>query len=755
MADDPTRWSIAKPLNGLLGSAPSRGLDPWAGGQEAEMRGKAGRGGALSYAGSRWSRARQLVALSAFAFAQPLLGLLAGHPGFLVAHWVMSGDLALLLVGLFLLPPLLLFALQWAAGVVSPSLENFFHGLGVTGLGALIVLPLLNRFVPQTDLLGVVLAVGVGVGLAFCAARFPKIRESVEFLWLAPILFLAVFFANPDMRVFALQFRATAVLPPAVRAPVPIVVVVFDELPLTSLLDAHGQIDSTRYPAFAEFAAGATWFRNATSVTSYTQQAVPAILTGRYPGTEPALAVASEHPRNLFSLLAGSHQLNAFESQMQLGHPDVLPRPPLGPRLQGLAGDLLVLYLHMIAPDSLVGRLPDVTETWRGFGGGAAIPAQLGGTHDAPRVNHPAEFRRFVASIDVPGEAGPPPLHFIHSVLPHRPWQYLPSGNVYFPYEQHGVEKGFGTKSGDWWQQEAYQRHLLQLAFVDRLLGELLERLEQVGLYEQALIVVTADHGVGFWPDDNARIVGASAHPEDILGVPLLIKAPAQTRAAVSLRNVETIDILPTLADAVGADFASTGEAASAWEFDGCSLFDSACPERADKRAYSSPDPTPKMMDELRFEPALGLRTQSLARKLDWFGSGLFAFGPYASVVGELLETLPVGTERAGRIVLETGRRPAFHDATERRVPVRISGHVELEADPAIVPYVAVAVAGRVQTIVPAPLDDNHMRRVLAIVPEASMLLGDTQFAEEFGFYRVEGSLDTLQLSPLDVSRDP
>jgi len=79
----------------------------------------------------------------------------------------------------------------------------------------------------------------------------------------------------------------------------------------------------------------------------------------------------------------------------------------------------------------------------RGFEAGAVIPAQLGGTADAPQRNHPAEFRHFVESITPPRAAGPPDLHFLHSVMPHRPWQYLPSGNVYAQYEQYDVEKGF------------------------------------------------------------------------------------------------------------------------------------------------------------------------------------------------------------------------------------------------------------------------------------------------------------------------
>ena len=41
-------------------------------------------------------------------------------------------------------------------------------------------------------------------------------------------------------------------------------------------------------------------------------------------------------------------------------------------------------------------------------------------------------------------------------------------------------------------------RHLLQVGFVDRQVGLLLDRLQRTGLLDQALIVVTADHGYAF-----------------------------------------------------------------------------------------------------------------------------------------------------------------------------------------------------------------------------------------------------------------
>jgi hypothetical protein len=304
----------------------------------------------------------------------------------------------------------------------------------------------------------------------------------------------------------------------------------------------------------------------------------------------------------------------------------------------------------------------------------------------------------------------------------------------------------FRTTNGDWWQQEAYQRHLLQLQYVDRLLGELIDRLEELGLFDRSLIVLTADHGVAFWPDDNARIIGSSKHPQEILSVPLFVKRPNQQRSSVDDRNVEVVDILPTIADLVGADLAAGDLADGRFEFDGCSLFDPACKERPDKVAYGSSEPRPETMQELRFDRALGLGDEGLRRKLAWFGGGLYRFGPHAALVGRRLESLDVGDEQAGHVTLDAATGARFYDPNEQLVPVRISGLLELAREREFTPYVAVAMAGRIQTVVPAPVDGLAGRRVLAMIPEAALVAGSAPT-----LLLVEGTPEQPRLRPLEL----
>ncbi|MCB9388688.1 MAG: hypothetical protein H6512_03630 [Acidimicrobiia bacterium] len=62
-----------------------------------------------------------------------------------------------------------------------------------------------------------------------------------------------------------------------------VVLMIFDELPLSSLLDEAGEVDATMFPNFARLAHTSTWFQNVISVHTETAQAVPAILSGDTP----------------------------------------------------------------------------------------------------------------------------------------------------------------------------------------------------------------------------------------------------------------------------------------------------------------------------------------------------------------------------------------------------------------------------------------------------------------------------------------
>ncbi|MEE8525263.1 MAG: sulfatase, partial [Thermoanaerobaculia bacterium] len=90
------------------------------------------------------------------------------------------------------------------------------------------------------------------------------------------------------------------------------------------------------------------------------------------------------------------------------------------------------------------------------------------------------------------------------------------------------------------------------IAAVDSALGGLLDVLRDAGLYDQALIVVTSDHGESFL--DHGVWVGHGLFlTDDEIRVPLIIKLPGNRHAGRRVREmVGVIDVAPSVLDALG-----------------------------------------------------------------------------------------------------------------------------------------------------------------------------------------------------------
>jgi hypothetical protein len=283
-----------------------------------------------------------------------------------------------------------------------------------------------------------------------------------------------------------------------------VVLLVMDEFPSDSLLDRRRRIDPVRYPNFAALAADGTWFRNAYSVYDSTTKAVPLILDGMepHPGTS---ADRRDHPHSIYDMFARhGYRIVASEEATALCPPSICR----GGRT----------------------RRP------------AIIPNLLGG--------RPQRFNRWVRSM----KAGKPTLWVKHLLLPHGPYQYLPSGARTRPGPAD-LLRGMNTVPGfhdEFLTRHNEQRYLLQLGFTDRLLGRLIGQLKRQGIYDDTLIVATADHGIAFQVGAQTRRSVNQSNVEELTPVPLFVKRPGQSRGGISDVYARTLDVTPTIADVVG-----------------------------------------------------------------------------------------------------------------------------------------------------------------------------------------------------------
>jgi arylsulfatase A-like enzyme len=92
-----------------------------------------------------------------------------------------------------------------------------------------------------------------------------------------------------------------------------------------------------------------------------------------------------------------------------------------------------------------------------------------------------------------------------------------------------------------------------QVAAMDDALGALLAALRARGRYENALVIVTADHGEFLGEHDQMGHIGQMLY-EPVLHVPLVVKYPGAARPrGRSTAPVQLVDVLPTVLAAAGA----------------------------------------------------------------------------------------------------------------------------------------------------------------------------------------------------------
>jgi arylsulfatase A-like enzyme len=84
------------------------------------------------------------------------------------------------------------------------------------------------------------------------------------------------------------------------------------------------------------------------------------------------------------------------------------------------------------------------------------------------------------------------------------------------------------------------------LFYTDSLLKESFDDLKRLGLWDNTLIIVTADHGEELY-DHQKYFHHSPSLYEGALRVPLLIKFPRQRGRKVVAENVSLIDLLPTI----------------------------------------------------------------------------------------------------------------------------------------------------------------------------------------------------------------
>ena len=653
--------------------------------------------------------------LWAFAVAQPLLDLLGDAPEFFVARGNTRGDILVLALAVTLVPPALLTAVEGLVGLISARARDGVHLVFVAVLSAVFLLQLLKD-VGGGAAVPIALATAGGALAALAYARLPAAPQVLTVLTPAPVLFLVLFLAVAPVSKLLLGGAEAKAADVTIPGKTPVVVIVFDELSGLALLGPDGRIDASRYPNFARLADDATWYRNATTVADFTDHALPALLTGDV--TERGSApIASDHPNNLFTLLGGSYSFDVIEPVTDLCPHQLCPNEAdegsqRGQRLRDLFSDLSLVSLHLMLPHELADELEPVDRSFGDFrkaGDSGSDNASQGASGRALEAFASISDRVQIFDAFLRRLAKPPDgahLTFLHLQMPHNPYHFLPNGQRYpDPLKSMpGLEPSNDHAGGVWSRDPALtglglERYVLQLRYTDRMLGQVLDRLEANGSYDRSLVAVLADHGASFTPGEPHRAVTAGNLPE-IASIPLFVKAPGQRHGKVDDANVHITDLLPTLSTRLGAKFP--------WQTDG------RVADRAGNGGAIMVRPTRDAPDlSLPFEEYVRRRDALVRRNLAAFRAGA------ADLIGRDVGSLgaPLG---AGRFTLNGAGLLADVHPHAAIVPGLVSGTVAGLPGNA---RLAVAVDGRVVASA-VTFRDGDAESFAAMVPAAAFRPG-------------------------------
>lgn len=165
-------------------------------------------------------------------------------------------------------------------------------------------------------------------------------------------------------------------------------------------------------------------------------------------------------------------------------------------------------------------------------------------------------FFRFMSERD----NASPLFCYLHSTDAHSPYTPLDSTLEALGIQLSGSISGQVQTFHDWRNfnlllppEELAELRSLYIAEIhenDRALGEWLDELQRLGLYEDAVIIITSDHGEEFLEHGNLEH-SKTLYPE-VLHVPLVVKFPGGQFAGQRVSApVQLIDLLPTLLDVI------------------------------------------------------------------------------------------------------------------------------------------------------------------------------------------------------------
>jgi arylsulfatase A-like enzyme len=152
---------------------------------------------------------------------------------------------------------------------------------------------------------------------------------------------------------------------------------------------------------------------------------------------------------------------------------------------------------------------------------------------------------------------------WLHYIDPHDPYappetEWIPP-SVYNgwmnPYDSGLIlpmRTGYRISSDD--MQHLRNLYIGEVRYIDNKIGQLMEKIEALGLADNTFVILTSDHGEEFW--EHEGILHGGTLYQEVMNVPLLMRLPGVIPEGSRLRPlVRVIDIMPTILTLQGISF--------------------------------------------------------------------------------------------------------------------------------------------------------------------------------------------------------
>ena len=690
--------------------------------------------------------------LGSLIISHPIFKVLSGQPEFLLAHNLEGLDLLYWIIAVGFIVNFLLVLLVYLFTRFPPPYKDKARKVILFILAGIFLFIQVSDWLESSFLVSVILSILLALVFVRLYVTSIYLRTVLSYTIFLVVLTPILFSLSPGVRQILLPQRVVSNL--SIETPVnmqPVVIVILDELPVLSLLDSTGNFNTARFPNLAEFSDSSTWYKYATTTAEATLNSVPPVLTGQLtiPGQQ-TLPLASNYPVNLFTLLSTSHEVNAFETFTHICPAHLCN--PMQPNWRLVAEDTAVIYAHVIVPDTLKGTLPQIDNKWVGFLRAYEDPANTHTDRDLhPHHRYKVRLKKLGWFLSGLESVDPISVNYLHMLMPHSPWMYLPDGRVYSSAEQHSFTGMLpaGTP-GLTINKQLYaerhlmdfvqQRHLLQAGYTDKLLGDIFSVLRQRKLFDDAMIIVLSDHGVSFRPGDSHREATDTNFP-DILSILMMIKYPGQNKPVTDLTAARIADVLPTILDVLNSN-------SDALTFDGRSLLQhsQAAPSVLDLlRDTGEVLQFPFEHFRKEFERTLQTRNMEI---FDGDFEDIYKLnGP--SLVNQPVQRFTAGDRVDGILTLDQPHLYKNVAIAQNSIPTLIRANWSTQAGQPGKPTVAVAVNGIIRAV-------TTLQHIETVAFDFQALVSPDSFIDGFNsvhFYQVNEKEETFSLSAIPIKR--